>query len=152
MSGFTSGMKSSASNEWSTPRWLFDELDSEFHFTLDAASTHENALCERHYTAEDDALGKSWDGEIVWLNPPYGRAIGEFMRKASEISGGGCCVCLVPARTETKWFKDHVVGKASEIRFLHGRLKFGDGKNSAPFPSCIVVFDDRPKKWWVVHG
>ena len=93
MSGFTSGMRSSASDEWTTPKWLFDELDSEFHFTLDAASTHENALCEMHYTAEDDALSKSWDGETVWLNPPYGRAIGEFMRKASEISGGGM-LCL----------------------------------------------------------
>lgn len=96
MSGFTSGMRSSASDEWTTPKWLFDELDSEFHFTLDAASTHENALCEMHYTAEDDALSKSWDGETVWLNPPYGRAIGEFMRKASEISGGGAVFASSP--------------------------------------------------------
>ena len=89
MTGFTSGMRSSASDEWTTPRWLFDLLDEEFHFTLDAASTDENALCERHYTEDDDSLSKSWDGEIVWLNPPYGRRIGAFMRKASEIAGGG---------------------------------------------------------------
>jgi site-specific DNA-methyltransferase (adenine-specific) len=97
---FTDGMRSSKSDEWTTPKWLFDELDAEFHFTLDAASTHGNALCERHFTKEDDALSKSWDGEIVWLNPPYGRAIGDFVRKASEISGGGAvCASFPPART-----------------------------------------------------
>lgn len=152
MSGFTTGMRSSASDEWTTPRWLFDELDAEFHFTLDAASTHENALCERHYTLEDDALSHSWDGEVVWLNPPYGRAIGKFVKKASEISGGGCCVALVPARPDTRWWHDHVAGKATEIRFIKGRLRFGDGKNGAPFPSAVVIYDRRPRRWWTVRG
>lgn len=89
MSGFTSGMRSSNSNEWTTPRDLFDELDAEFHFDLDAASTHENALCETHYTAEEDGLSQPWEGFRTWCNPPYGREIGKWVRKAAETAGGG---------------------------------------------------------------
>lgn len=88
MSGFTSGMRSSLSDEWTTPRDLFDELDAEFHFDLDAASTDGNALCDRHYTAEDDGLSQEWDG-TVWCNPPYGRQIGKWLRKAAESNWGG---------------------------------------------------------------
>lgn len=92
MSGFTSGMKSSLSNEWTTPRELFDELNAEFHFTLDAASTDENALCEQHYTVDDDGLSQEWAGS-VWLNPPYGREIGAWMQKAAQSNrGGGHCL------------------------------------------------------------
>ena len=92
MSGFTSGMKSSATPEWSTPRDLFDELDAEFHFDLDVASTDENALCEKHYTKDDDGLSNEWTGS-VWCNPPYGREIGKWMRKAAESNwGGGYCL------------------------------------------------------------
>ena len=92
MSGFTSGMKSSLSNEWATPRDLFEQLDAEFHFTLDAASTDENALCEKHYTIDDDGLKQEWTGS-VWLNPPYGREIGAWMQKAAQSNrGGGHCL------------------------------------------------------------
>jgi len=89
MSGFTSGMRSSNSNEWTTPRDLFDELDAEFRFDLDAASTDDNALCERHYTAESDGLAQPWEDFHVWCNPPYGREIGDWVRKAAETGGGG---------------------------------------------------------------
>ena len=91
MSGFTSGMRSSLTPEWSTPRDLFDELDQEFHFDLDAASTDENALCDRHYTIEDDGLAQPWEGN-VWCNPPYGREIGKWLKKGalSNLGGGNC--------------------------------------------------------------
>ena len=151
MSGFTSGMRTSNTAEWTTPKELFDELDAEFHFDLDVASTHENALCERHYTAEEDGLSQPWDGN-VWCNPPYGRVIGEWVRKAAETDRGGVVVCLVPARTDPKWWQEWVAGKATEVRFVKGRLKFGDSGNSAPFPSAIVIYDKRPKRWWTVKA
>ena len=88
MSGFTSGMRSSLTPEWSTPRDLFDELDEEFHFDLDTASTHENALCDRHYTIEEDGLAQPWEGN-VWCNPPYGRKIGEWVKKGALSNLGG---------------------------------------------------------------
>ena len=149
MSGFTSGLRSSASSEWTTPRDLFDELDAEFHFDLDAASTDANALCTRHYTKESDGLAQEWRGS-VWLNPPYGREIGKWMQKAAESNRGGVTVCLVPARTDTAWWHDWVVGKATEVRFIRGRLKFGESGQGAPFPSAIVVYDKRPRRYWSV--
>jgi site-specific DNA-methyltransferase (adenine-specific) len=124
--------------EWATPQAVFDKLNEEFHFTLDPCSTHENAKCSKHYTLEDDGLNQSWKGERVFMNPPYGRAIGGWIKKASEC-GAELVVCLIPARTDTRWFHDFIYGKA-EVRFLKGRLKFGDGKQSAPFPSMIVIF------------
>ncbi|MBQ1449598.1 MAG: adenine methyltransferase [Eggerthellaceae bacterium] len=149
MSGFTSGMKTSATPEWATPRDLFDELDAEFHFDLDVASTDANALCANHYTKSDDGLSKEWTGR-VWCNPPYGREISKWMRKAAESNWGGVTVCLVPARTDTAWWHDWIVGHASEVRFIRGRLKFGGAESGAPFPSAIVIYDKRPNKYWKV--
>ena len=100
MSGFTSGLRSSASSEWTTPRDLFDELDAEFHFDLDAASTDANALCTRHYTKESDGLAQEWRGS-VWLNPPYGREIGKWMQKAAESNRGGS-LCAWSPRGRTR--------------------------------------------------
>lgn len=151
MSGFTTGMRTSASDEWTTPKWLFDELNSEFHFTLDAASTHENALCEMHYTAEDDGLSQPWEDEHVFCNPPYSQ-VKHWVRKAAETRGGGVVCLIIAARPDTRYWHEHVAGKATEIRFIKGRLKFGDGKNSAPFPSAVVVYDRREKRWWTVRG
>lgn len=133
---------SSRTEEWETPQDFFDALDSEFHFTLDAASTDENAKCKRHFTKEDDGLQKSWAGETVWLNPPYGKDIGKWMQKAYEESrNGATVVCLVHARTDTKWFHDWVYQKPNvDIRFVKGRLKFGGSQYNAPFPSMIVVY------------
>lgn len=134
-------MFSSEKDDWETPQDLFDELDEEFHFTLDAASSDLNAKCEKHYTIEDDGLSQSWEGNNVFLNPPYGRTMKDWMKKAYEESQekNTTVVALVPARTDTAWFHDYVYGKA-ELRFLRGRLKFGGCENSAPFPSLVVVY------------
>lgn len=125
---------------WATPQSFFNELDKEFHFTLDVCATKDNAKCDRYYTKEDDGLSKSWDNEIVWMNPPYGKEISKWIKKASE-QVGGVCVCLLPSRTDTRYFHEYIYNKQNvEIRFIKGRLKFGDSKNSAPFPSMVVVF------------
>jgi len=127
---------SSKTEMWETPQWLFDELNDEFHFDLDCCAVPENAKCKRYFTPEQDGLAQEWTG-TVWCNPPYGREIGKWCKKASE---SACTVVmLVPARTDTKWFHDYCYGMA-EIRFLRGRLKFGDAKNSAPFPSMVVIW------------
>ncbi len=131
----------SGSCEWATPQWLFDELDAEFHFTLDPCSTDENAKCRKHYTVADNGLAKDWTGETVFCNPPYGRGVSDWVRKCylHATSGGGTSVMLIPARTDTEWFHEYIYGKA-EVRFLRGRLKFGGSKWNAPFPSMVVVF------------
>ena len=129
---------SSKTNEWSTPQSFFDELNKEFKFTLDPCATKESAKCEKFYTKEDDGLSKSWNNEIVFCNPPYGRDIKFWVKKSSEAKGG-VVVMLIPARTDTKYFHEYIYHKA-EIRFLKGRLKFGGSKNSAPFPSAVIIF------------
>ena len=130
---------SSKSVVWETPQDLFDKLNAEFHFDLDVCALPENAKCEKYYTPEDDGLSQPWNG-ICWCNPPYGRTIGKWVQKAYEtFAGGGTVVMLLPARTDTKWFHEYIYNKA-EIRFIKGRLKFGNSKNAAPFPSMIVVF------------
>lgn len=73
--------------EWATPQSLFDELDREFHFTLDPAATKENAKCKKFYTSKENGLDQTWSGECVFLNPPYGRVIGKWVEKAAM--GGG---------------------------------------------------------------
>lgn len=129
---------SSATDLWATPQAFFDELNKEFGFELDVCALPENAKCEKYYTPEIDGLKQQWRG-ICWMNPPYGREIGAWMEKAYESSlEGATVVCLVPARTDTRWFHDFAM--RGEIRFIKGRLKFGDSKNSAPFPSAVVVF------------
>lgn len=131
---------SSNRDDWETPQEFFDRLNDQYHFTLDAAASAANAKCERYYTKEDDALSKSWSGERVWLNPPYGRKIGEWVRKAWEESqaDGTMVVCLIPARTDTKWFHDYCLN--GDIKFIRGRLKFVGGNGDAPFPSMLVIF------------
>ncbi len=130
---------SSRTDEWSTPDDLFESLHREFGFTLDPCCTHGNAKCPRHYTKEDDGLLQNWGNEVVFMNPPYGREIVRWIRKAYESSlEGATVVCLVPARTDTLWW--HRFATKGEIRFLKGRLRFGGSKNSAPFPSAIIVF------------
>lgn len=133
---------SSAKQNWETPQWLFDELNEEFGFELDAAADESNCKCPHFLSEGDDALCFSWADLVssVWLNPPYGRGAGEWVRKAHEESQrGATVVCLLPARTDTAWFHDHVYGRA-DIRFLRGRLKFVGATSPAPFPSMIVVF------------
>lgn len=133
-------MFSSKTGEWETPQWLFDELYKEFHFTQDVCATEDNSKCLSYWTKKENGLNKNWDGLLCWMNPPYGREIGMWVKKASEATGG-VIVCLLPARTDTKWFHEYIYKKPNtEVRFIKGRLKFGDSKNSAPFPSMIVIF------------
>jgi phage N-6-adenine-methyltransferase len=119
---------SSSNNNWATPQDFFDKLNEEFHFELDVCATSENAKCKKYYSPVEDGL-----------NPPYGREIGKWMKKAYESAlAGATVVCLVPARTDTAWWFDYCA--KGEIRFIKGRLKFGGSKNAAPFPSAIIVF------------
>lgn len=135
----TEVMFSSKTDLWATPQDFFDKLDNEFHFTLDVCATPENAKCEKYYTKKDNGLFQNWDG-VVWCNPPYGRQIGEWVEKAYiEHTRGATVVMLLPARTDTKWFHDYIYPYA-QIRFVRGRLKFGNSTNSAPFPSMVVIF------------
>ena len=132
---------SSKTNEWSTPQDFFDELDKEFNFTLDPCATSENAKCTKYFTVEDDGLKQDWSKDVVFMNPPYGREIKYWVQKAYEESlNGATVVCLIPARTDTAYWHDYIFGKADDIRFLRGRLKFGDSKNPAPFPSAIIIY------------
>ncbi len=139
-------MMTSLSGEWRTPRQLFAMLDREFGFQVDLACTPENQLCANGLSV--NSLGIWWTEfpSPQWCNPPYGREIGDWIEKAHRESrsvGGPTIVMLLPARTDTQWFHDHVLGKA-EIRFLKGRLYFNDTPNGrAPFPSMVVVFRGR---------
>ena len=137
-------MFSSKTDLWETPQDFFEKLDREFGFELDVCALPENAKCSRYFSPIDDGLEQDWTG-VCWCNPPYGREIGKWVKKAyiSAIEGA-TVVMLLPARTDTRWFHDYIYHKA-EVRFRRGRLKFGGCKNSAPFPSMVVVFDG--KKW-----
>jgi site-specific DNA-methyltransferase (adenine-specific) len=128
--------------DWATPAWLFRELDLEFRFTLDVAASPANAKCRHFYTADDDALLQPWAPQVCWCNPPYGRSIGSWMAKArDEAKRGAVVVMLLPSRTDTAWWHEHVERKAFDVRFLRGRLNFDGGKRSqAPFPSVIVIY------------
>ena len=133
----TTGLMSSLTDEWATPQALFDELNAEFGFELDVCADDWNHKCERYFTKETDGLAQEWTG-TCWMNPPYGREIGKWMKKAVESAeAGATVVCLVPARTDTAWWHDYAA--KGTVRFIRGRLKFGDGQNSAPFPSALVV-------------
>lgn len=133
---------SSKSENWETPPQLFQALDEEFHFDIDVCALPENAKCQRYYTPEDDGLSQKWNG-TVWCNPPYGRSISAWVKKAAESET--TVVMLLPARTDTKWFHEYIYGKA-EVRFIKGHLKFGGSKNSAPFPSMVVIFNSGQVK------
>lgn len=135
-------MFSSKTDLWSTPNDFFDKLNDEFHFTLDPCSTHENAKCYKHFTEEENGLLQDWGNEVVFCNPPYGRQIKYWVKKAYEESqkDNTKVVMLIPARTDTIYFHEYIYHKA-EIRFIKGRLKFGNAKNSAPFPSMVVIFE-----------
>lgn len=135
-------MFSSKTDQWATPQWFFDELDKEFNFTLDPCADEFNHKCDKYFTKEQNGLSKDWSGEVVFCNPPYGREIPHWVKKSfDEVYSANCCcaVMLIPARTDTQWFHKYIYKKA-EIRFVKGRLKFGDSTNSAPFPSMVVVF------------
>jgi len=151
-------MFSSVSNEWETPIEFYNELNSEFNFTLDPCATDENHLCDKYYTIKTDGLSKDWKDETVFVNPPYGREIIKWLRKCYEesVKNNIVIVMLVPSRTDTQWFHKYVKNKA-EVRFLEGRLKFKNKLleeeyrlaqkkyklTAAPFPSMVVVYNGK---------
>ncbi len=123
---------SSATDRWATPRAVYESLDAEFGFDFDPCPL-DGEVDGR------STLFSEWRGKRVFCNPPYGPEITKFLERAHEAE---LAVFLIPARTDTRWFHDIVLPKAREIRFIKGRLKFGDAKNSAPFPSMVVVFGE----------
>ncbi|KAI3349051.1 DNA N-6-adenine-methyltransferase [Clostridium botulinum] len=135
-------MFSSKTDMWSTPQEFYNKLNEEFNFNLDPCSTHENAKCEKHFTLVEDGLKQNWAGSTVFCNPPYGRVLKDWVKKCYEESKkpNTRVVMLIPARTDTTYFHSYIYKKVREIRFIRGRLKFGDCKNAAPFPSMVVVF------------
>ena len=135
----TKGMYSSETPEWATPQDFFDALDDEFCFTLDPCATDENHKCADYFTQADDGLAQPWAPHRVFCNPPYGRVIGHWVKKGwQEAQAGALVVMLIPARTDTAYFQDYAL--KGEVRFVRGRLYFGDGTGPAPFPSCVVIF------------
>lgn len=130
---------SSKTDNWSTPLKFFAALNQEFIFTLDVCASDKNAKCVSYFNREKDGLSQDWNPERCWMNPPYGREIGKWVEKAwKESQLGATVVCLLPSRTDTRWWHDYVM--RGEIRFVRGRLKFGGAKDNAPFPSAVVVF------------
>lgn len=128
MTHMTTGLFSSTTPHWATPKALYDELDAEFHFDDDPCPLH-----------GEGGLDRAW-GRCVYVNPPYGREIVLWLKRTYEHSQtGATVVCLIPSRTDTCWWHEYVM-KAREIRFIRGRLHFNESPNGAPFPSAIVVF------------
>ena len=142
---------SSKSMEWETPQKFYNQLNDRYSFTLDPCATESTAKCEKYFTESDDGLSQDWGGNVVFMNPPYGRAISSWIKKAYEESrkNNTVVVCLIPARTDTKYWHNYCM-KAHEINFIKGRLKFGGSKNAAPFPSAVIVF--RPELTAVYNG
>ena len=134
---------SSKTDQWATPKALFDELDKEFNFETDVCASVENSKCIKFFDENEDGLKQEWAGSC-YMNPPYGKTIKDWVAKAylSSVNNGATVVCLLPARTDTKWFHDFCI--RGEVRFLKGRIKFGDAKCGAPFPSMIVIFKPKP--------
>jgi phage N-6-adenine-methyltransferase len=130
---------SSKTDLWSTPQDFFDKYNKIYNFTLDVCATKDNAKCNNYFTKEENGLEQKWSGNC-WMNPPYGKEISLWMKKAYESSlQGATVVCLVPSRTDTKWWHNYAI--KGKIEFIKGRLKFGNSKNSAPFPSAVIIFN-----------
>lgn len=135
----TSVMFSSKTDMWATPQDFFEEVDKEFNFNLDVCAIPENAKCSKYFSPDMNGLEQEWNG-MCWMNPPYGREIGKWIKKAFEESlKGATVVCLLPSRTDTRWFHHYIYHRA-EVRFLKGRIKFGGAENNAPFPNMLVIF------------
>ena len=129
--------------EWETPKLLFDRWNNEFHFTLDAAASAQNAKCADYFTEEQNALEQLWTGR-VWCNPPYDRrVIAQWLEKAQQSVASGTAqlvVMLLPARTSNKWFHNYCWPYRTEIRFVEGRIQFVGAQTGAPFPSMLVIW------------
>lgn len=134
---------SSATDDWETPVEFFSNLARKYWFVLDVCATEDNAKCYAFYTPEEDGLSQDWAADsltgVCWMNPPYGREIAKWVKKAYEESQrGAIVVCLLPARTDTRWWHEYVM--KGQVTFIKGRLKFSGAKENAPFPNALVVF------------
>lgn len=137
------GLLSSNTCEWETPKELFEAINEKFNFETDVCATSENAKCPFFYTRDMDGLAQEWTGNC-WMNPPYGSEISQWVKKAYESAkNGATVVCLLPSRTDTRWWHDYCM--KGKIEFIRGRIKFEGAKHGAPFPSAIVVFDGDSK-------
>ena len=135
---------SSKTDDWETPTQVFEYLNRRYQFTLDVCASDTNFKCENYFTKEQDGLSQDWGKEICWMNPPYGRVITNWMEKAyNSYLNGATVVCLVPSRTDTKWW--HNFAMKGNIELVKGRLKFGGYHSSAPFPSALVYFDNETR-------
>lgn len=134
----TEVMFSQKTDMWSTPQELFDRYNDIYHFDTDVCAVAENAKCKNYYTPEMDGLKQEWTG-VCWCNPPYGKQIAKWVKKAAE--SNATVVMLIPARTDAGWFHDWVL-PYGRVEFLRGRIKFGGNKWNAPFPSMVVVFGE----------
>lgn len=136
-------MFSHKSDSWTTPQWLFDKLNQQYNFTLDPASDDQNHKCIKYYTIDNDGLKQDWKGETVFINPPYSKVY-DWVKKAHTEAkeNNTTCVMLIPARTCTRFWHDFIMDNqvCSKIIFIRGRLKFGNSKNCAPFPSVLIEF------------
>jgi len=135
-------MFSSKSLEWATPQHFFDQLEERFgEFTLDPCANDSNYKVKHRFTEKENGLEQDWSGHKVFMNPPYGREIKHWVKKAYEEGqkDDTMVVALLPARTDTRYWHDYVM-KADRIYLVKGRLKFGNGDNSAPFPSAVIIF------------
>ncbi len=146
-------VRSSVKHDWETPPDLFDALNREFGFTVDVCADPKNAKCQRYFTIHDNGLAQPWaalpGGAVCWMNPPYGPDLPRWMQKAHmEASLGATVVCLVPARTHTKWF--HRLCRKAEVRFLRGRLRYVDTAGEAPFAQLIIIFRPGLAHPWVM--
>lgn len=141
-------MFSSETDQWSTPQDFYDKLNEEFHFTLDPCADEKNHKCDTYFTVEQNGLLQDWKGYTVFCNPPYGRSIKDWVKKCSDESKKNniIVVMLIPARTDTKYQHDYIFPYANAICFIKGRLCFGEQKNSAPFPSQVVIFGNHDFK------
>ncbi len=136
---------SSARIRWETPAGVFRALRREFPLALDVCATPLNRKCRRYFTRKRDGLRQRWSG-VCWMNPPYGRTIGRWVRKAlDESARGATIVSLLPARTDTAWWHECVM-RAREIRLLRGRLRFVGAPAPAPFPSAVVIFQQSSRR------
>ena len=145
----TGALLSSKDQTWTTPPALFDQLNEEFHFTRDIASSPDTYTAKaigKFWAPSDDALAQSWEGECGFLNPPYGRELPAWIAKAAEVVASAeketTIVMLIPARPDTTIWQDVILRSAREVRFIRGRIRFGGGEMPAPFPSAIVVFSN----------
>ena len=135
---------SSRTEEWPTPKSLFAALNREFRFTLDPCATRAKATCPRYFTKADNGLAQDWSLHTAFCNPPDGRHIATWVDKCfCAAQAGARVVLLIPSRTDTRYFHDWIYNKA-EVRFVRGLLRYGDGPQSAPFPSLIAIY--RPRR------